>query len=394
LVESVISALSTDTVRLEEQYAADEQRVLKDLDSMNIKIFSAMWKLGPRNLLEVSRHTGIPFTSVYHRIERLESKVDGPLAHIIPKVSKLGMMRVVVLVTARLGCEDAVTHALKLPNLWASVNSCEGTFTHDSVHYVPVQYISEFRNYVHKLAETGLIKRFRILVTGDYIPNFPDFSYYDAAHHEWRFTWDQWFTEIADGTSTVSIDDPSSYEIVTDKKDILIIKELEKDARKSFSELAPVAGISLHGVKYHFDKRLAPAGILKGYQFNVVPFPKEVSAFHEMMLEFNSKLDLDKFYSVVPRMFFIIGISKIPKRNAILIRTYILNSQLPKLYALFSQLAKAGMLQSYSVIRKDLRSRVSQSVSYELFDENKGWTCDFDKCLMDLDKLSANYMIR
>ena len=393
MVESRVSALATDTVRLEEQYAAVEQKILKDLDSMNIKIFSAMWKLGPRNLLEVSRQTGIPFTSVYHRIERLESK-SGPLAYVIPKISKLGMMRVVVLATARLGCEDAVTQALKVPNLWEAINPCEGTFTHDSVHYVPVQFISEFRNYIHKLAESGLIKRFRILVTGDYTPNFPDFSYYDADLHEWKFPWDQWFTEITNATPSSCVDDPPSYDIMTDKKDILILKELEKDARKSFSELAPIAGVSLHGVKYHFDKRLAPAGILRDYQFNVVPYPKEVSAFHEIMLEFNNKLDLDKFCTVISRMFFVIGISKVLKRNAILIRTYILNSQLPKLYALFSQLAKAGMLQSYSAIRKDLKNRVAQTVSYELFDENKGWNCDFDKYLRELDKLRANYIVQ
>jgi len=389
LVESLVSSLSTDTVRFEEEYRAAEQKILKHLDSMNIKIFSAMWKLGPRNLLEVSRQTGIPFTSVYHRIERIESK-SNPVAYIIPKVSKLGMMRVVVLVTARLGCEDAVTHALKLPNLWAAINSCEGTFTHDSVHYVPVQYISEFRKYMNRLGETGLIKRFRILVTGDYIPNFPDFNYYNAPAHEWTFPWDQWFNEIINATPITHIDDPLSYEVVADKKDILIIKELEKDGRKSFSDLAPVAGISLHGVKNHFDKRLTPAGILQHYQFNVVPYPKEVSAFHEIMLEFHTKLDLDKFYSNIPCMFFIIGASKILKRNAILLRTYTLNSELPKLYAFFSQLAKAGLLQSYSAIRKDLRSRVVQTVSYELFDDNKGWTCDFQKNLSELEKLRAN----
>ena len=389
MAESLVSSLSTDTVRFEEEYWADEQKILKHLDSMNIRIFSAMWKLGPRNLLEVSRRTGIPFTSVYHRIERIESK-SSPIAYIIPKISKLGMMRVVVLVTARLGCEDTVTYALKLPNLWAAINLCEGTFTHDSVHYVPAQYISEFKKYMNKLGETGLIKRFRILVTGDYIPNFPDFSYYNATVHEWTFPWDQWFTEITNAAPTTHIDDPLSYEIVTDKKDILIIKELEKDGRKSFSDLAPVAGISLHGVKYHFDKRLTPAGILQHYQFNVVPYPKEVSAFHEIMLEFHTKLDLDKFYSNIRRMFFIIGASKILKRNAILLRTYTLNSELPKLYAFFSQLAKAGLLRSYSAIRKDFRSRIVQTVSYELFDDNKGWTCDFQKNLSELEKLRAN----
>jgi len=392
VVESIVSALATDTVRLEEQYAAVEQKILKDLDSMNIKIFSAMWSLGPRNLLEVSRQTGIPFTSVYHRIERLESK-SGPVAQVIPKVSKLGMMRVVVLAAARLGCEDTVTQALRVPNLWAFINPCEGAFTHDSVHYVPVKFISEFRKYVHKLAESGLVRRFRILVTGDYIPNFPDFSYYNSGLHEWKFPWNQWFNEITRATPSTFVDDPSSYDIVTDKKDILILKELEKDARKSFSELAPIAGVSLHGVKYHFDKRLAPAGMLRNYQFNVVPFPKEVSAFHEIMLEFNTKLDLDKFCSVLPRMFFIIGASKILRRNAILIRTNILNSQLPNLFTLFSQLARAGILQSYSAIRKDFRNRVGQTVSYELFDDNKGWNCDFDQHLKELDKLCANCVI-
>jgi len=392
LAESIVSSLTTDKVRLEEKYWADEQKILKHLDSMNIKIFSAMWKLGPRNLLEISRQTGIPFTSVYHRIERLESK-STPLAYVVPKISRLGMMRVVVLVTARLGCEDAVTQALKLPNLWSAVNSCEGTFTHDSVHYVPVQYISEFRTYLSKLAETGLIRRFKVLVTGDYIPNFPDFTYYSTTSHEWTFPWDQWFKQITDMTPTTDMNDPSSYEVMTDKKDILIIKELEKDGRLSFSELAPVVGVSLHGVKYHFDKRLTPTGILQHYQFNVVPFPKEVSAFHEIMLEFHSKLDLDKFASVIPRMFFIIGASKILKRNAILIRTYILNSELAKLHAFFSQLAKAGMLQSYSAIRKDLKSRVVQTVSYELFDDNKGWICDFEKTLRELDQLRSNCTI-
>ena len=154
-----------------------------------------MWKLGPRNLLEVARETGIPFTSVYHRVERIESK-SGELAYLEPKISKLGLVKVVVLASARLGCEEAVTQALKVPNLWTAINYCEGTFTHDSVHAVPVRYISEFRKYIRQLSESGLVKRFRIVMTGDYIPNFPDFNYYDPAAHEWKFTWDRWFNEV------------------------------------------------------------------------------------------------------------------------------------------------------------------------------------------------------
>ena len=384
------SVLRTETVRLEEQNAFVEQKILRDLDSMNIKIFSAMWKLGPRNLLEVARQTRIPFTSVYHRIERIESK-SGQLAYVVPRFSKLGLLRVVVLATARLGCEEAVTQALKAPNLWAAINSCEGTYTHDSVHGVPVQFIDEFREYINNIAQSGLIKRYDVILTGDYIPNFPDFSYYNPDLHEWTFPWNLWFSDIVNANPTSTISDPQTYDNPLDKKlvrtDMIIIRELELNARKSFSELAPKAGISLHGIKYHFDKKLVLEGIIQNIQFNVVPYPKEVSAFHEIMLEFNSKMDMDKFQSVLPRLFFVIGACKVLRRNAIMLRTYILEAQLPKLFGLFSQLAKAGMLQSYSVIRKDLQSRITQTISDELYDDEKGWTCDFQNCRMELSKL-------
>ena len=312
MTESILT-LTTERVRLKGQYAAIEQKILKNLDSMNIKIFSAMWKLGPRNLLEVSRQTGIPFTSVYHRVERIEK--EGELAYLVPKHSRLGMIRALVLATAHLGREEAVTQALKAPNLWQAVNSCEGSFTHDSVHAIPARFINDFREYMHQLAKSGLIRRYKIILTGDYVPNFPDFNYYDAVAHEWTFPWDQWFAEITSGDPGKSIDDPQGYDVSVDKKDLLIINELEINVRKSFAELAPKAGLSLHGVKYHFDKKLVPEGIIQNIQFNVVPYPKEVTAFHEIMLEFSSKLDMNKFYSVIPQLFFVIGTSKVLGRT-------------------------------------------------------------------------------
>jgi len=380
------SVLSTDTVRLEEQYSAVEQKILKNLDSMTIRIFSAMWKLGPRNLLEVARQTRIPFTSIYHKVERIESR-SGELAYLEPKISKLGLVKVVVLASARLGFEEAVTQALKVPNLWTAINYCEGTFTHDSVHAVPFRYLNEFRKYISQLRELDLIKRFRIIMTGDYTPNFPDFNYYDPAAHEWRFTWNRWFNELVGAKASTHLDDPHSYDVLVDKKDLLIIKELQINGRKSFAELAPIAGISLYGVKYHFDKKLVPAGIVQNYQFNIVPYPKELSAIHEIMIEFNGELPMDKFYSIIPKLFFVIGTSKILGQPSILLRTYILESQLPKLFVFFSQLAKAGLVHSYSAVRKDLQSRISQTIPYELFDDNKGWSCDFERYSKELTKL-------
>jgi DNA-binding Lrp family transcriptional regulator len=329
---------------------------------MAIKIFSAMWRYGPRNLLEVSRRTSIPFTSVYHRVERIESR-SGPIVELMPRLSKLGMVRIVALATARLGCEETVTRALTAPNLWSAIDSCEGSFTHDSVHSVPSKYENEFTDYLNHLSRIKLVTDLRIFPTGDYVPNFPDFSYYNPYQHEWAFPWDEWLLEIMHAKPTDPLLDPPSYETTADKKDLLIVKELQANARKSYSELAALLGITLYGVKYHFDKKLSPQGILTNFQFNVVPYAKEVSAFHEIMLEFENAETMQKFISTIPRLFFVIGFSKILKKDTILLRTYILESQLHRLFEFFSELAKANLLRSYSAIRKNLQSRRTQTIS-------------------------------
>jgi DNA-binding Lrp family transcriptional regulator len=388
--KNMSTTLSTDKIRLEEQYAGVAQKILRELDAMAIRIFSAMWRYGPRNLLEVSRRTNIPFTSVYHRIERIESR-SGPIVELMPRLSKLGMIRIMVLATARLGCEDAVTRALTAPNLWSAIDSCEGNFTHDSVHSVPVRYVNEFADYLQHLSKTNLVSDLRIIRTGDYVPNFPDFSYYNPHRHEWSFPWADWLFEIIHAEPTSTLLDPVSYETDADKKDLLIVKELQTNARKSYSELASLLGITLYGVKYHFDKKLIPQGITTRFQFNVAPYAKEISAFHEIMLEFENAACMDKFVSTIPRLFFVIGFSKVLSQDAILLRTYLLESQLHRLFEFFSELARSNILRSYSAIRKNLQSRRTQTISYELYDERDGWKIDFQKLHGQLLELSKQF---
>jgi DNA-binding Lrp family transcriptional regulator len=379
----VLRQLCTEKVRLTEQYAGVEQKILRELDPMAIKILSAMWKYGPRNLLEISRRTGIPFTSVYHRVERIESK-SGPIVYVVPKLSKIGMVRVLVLATVRLGCEDAVTRALTAPNLWSAIESCEGNFTCASTHSVPVSSLGSFTDYVSDLCQIGLVTDMKVIPLGDYVPNFPNFIYYDPSRQEWTFPWNIWLRKIFAAEPTETLCDPLSYSTDVDEKDLLIVRKLEANARKTYSELAPVLGISLYGVKYHFDKKLTPSGIVSDFQFNVVPYPKEVSALHEIMLDFDDSLSMNKFVSAIPDLFFVVGFAKVLGKNAILLRTYILESQLPRLFMFFSELAKANVLRSYSAIRKDIQSRRTQTISHELFDKEKGWMVDFDKLRREL----------
>jgi len=360
------------------------REIAKQLDRTNIRIISAMWKLGPRNLLEVSRRTGIPFTSVYHRVAKLEEK-SKRLVYLTPQLSKLGMMRVVVLVTASPGSEERVTAALKIPNLWRSINPCEGTFTHLSIQAIPVKFLRQFKTYVRRLSEIGLIRQSRVILTGEYIPNFPNFRYYDAASNKWTFQWERWLAALKKKPSR-TIDDPEGYDMLVSKKDLLIVKELEKNARLSFADLAPLLGISLQGVKYHYDKKLIANGIVKYFTYDILPYPEEVSASHEILLEFTSNLAMKRFFHLIDDLFFVLGVAKVLNRNALLVRTFTLQTQLSNMFAFFSRMARKGALESYSAVRQDFNGRERQTVSYELFDDKMGWQFDLKKCLYELSR--------
>jgi hypothetical protein len=107
------------------------------------------------------------------------------------------------------------------------------------------------------------------------------------------------------------------------------------------------------------------------------------------MLEFASSSSLNKFVSLIGDLFFIIGFSKVLRKNTLMIRTTILQSQLLNMFDFFSEMAKARMLNSFSSVRLDFSARRTQTISYELFDDEKGWTFDLSRCLTELRRLRA-----
>ena len=364
----------------------------KQLDRTNVKILSAMWKYGPRNLLEVSRRTGIPFTSVYHRVAKLEAK-SKRIAILIPQASRLGLVRAVVLASANPGCEDKVTEALKVPGYWRSINRCEGMFTHFSVQLIPMKFLRQFRQYIRRLQELDLVGKSTIILTGDYIPNFPDFTYYSPTNNEWTFEWGRWRSAMGRKPAQ-TIEDPENYDKRADKKDMLIVKELEQNGRRSFADLSPLLGISLQGVKYHYDKKLLPSGIVKYFGIDVKPFPEGVSASHEILLNFRNTQSMNRFFSIRSDLFFVLGVSKVLHQNGLIVRSYILQNRVPTLFTFLSQMAQAGYLESYSAIRQNLVDGDVQAIPYQRYDEEKGWDFDLRKYSAELSKLARTRTIR
>jgi DNA-binding Lrp family transcriptional regulator len=364
-MKRAVRQLETETVIIADAFKSF-RRINKQLDPVNMKILLTMWKIGPRNLLEIARTLHMPFTSVHRRVQALENE-SGRVAYLIPRLSRLGMTRLVVLVSAKTGYEEQTALALKLPNLWRSINSCEGHFTHQSVHAVPVKYLNDFTTYMRQLLKVGLVTRLRIIRTGEQYSNFPNFKYYDFKTNKWTLPWGKWLEQMVRSKPSEEELDPADYSTVIDKRDLIIVKELEKNARKTFAEIAKTIGISLQAVKQRFDKKLVPRGIIGNYAIDVIPYPMEVSAYHEVMLEFPSERTLRQFFNFRDKLFFILGTSKELHRNALVIRTCILESQAQNMFKFFSAMAKAKLLTSFSAVRMSLANREPQVIFDSIF---------------------------
>jgi len=378
-----------ETVRVFDRYAWNNKsirEVSKQLDPTNIKILSTMAQLGPRNLLDVARLTGIPFTTVYHRISQIESK-SGKMVSLIPNVSKLGMTRLVVLVAAKPGLEDTVTQALRIPNYWRVIERCEGTFTHHSIQTVPVKFLKAFKDYISTMYAMNLIKSFRIIQTSDSYSVFPDFSNYNSAMGEWTFHWDEWLNDLTMKTPTKTIQDQQGDPMSVAKIDVDIISYLEEDGRMNFTDIAKRINASPQSVKYHYDNRLVPSGAVGQFHFDVAPYPVEFSAYHEFMLEFVDSTAMNRFFSLAENLFFVDHVSKALRKTTLIVRTRMINSQVENMFAFFSEMVNVGLLISYSAVRLNLNSRLHQTISCELFDDTEGWKWDVYDVLLELNRL-------
>jgi DNA-binding Lrp family transcriptional regulator len=155
----------------------------------------------------------------------------------------------------------------------------------------------------------------------------------------------------------------------------------------TFTEIAEKINASAQTVKYHYDKRLLSTGVAEKFDFLLTPYPLEISACHECMLEFVDAASMNRFFSVAKKLFFIHHLAKARRKNTLLVRTRIVHSQVENMFTFFSEMVNAGQLISYSAVRLNLNSRLQQTISYELFDDVSGWRWDVYGLLLELNKL-------
>jgi len=347
-------------------------KLMYALDEANIRILTLMHELGPRNLLEVARAAGLPPTSVYDRARKLEERLKA-LSTANLDHSKLGLRKCVTLVESNPGMEEYVTEALAVPNYWKTITRCEGGFTHYGLHAIPDGRSHEFEKYVNRIEDLGLVRKHETVWVTDYHYAFPNFRLYDPVNRSWSFEWDRWGQRIKERRSSKVIHDPPVFSNEADRTDILILTELEIDARAKFSDISKLLGITLQAVKHRYDKRIVPRGLIKEFVMTVLPYPYELSDLYEVLLAFEDEEGMNAFFGVCGEMFPILRTVKVLGERKLSVRAYSPRNETGRLFSMLSGLARSGLVADYSAVRIRPETQTQQTISAELFENKTGW---------------------
>jgi len=365
-------------------------RYLKMLDPTNAKIIEGLGKQGPRNVFSLAKSIRLPPTTVAFRLKKLIK--EGYLTiRTNLDYSRMGMRKAVLIAEAAHGREDKLQKALENIDYWTYITRCYGKFSgFYALFAFPAQHKDELEKYMNETAKTGAMSRYMFSWTTNLCEVVPDFGWFDFERKSWGFPWKQWIQEVLSASEKLppSLRDPRAYPILVDQTDVLLLKELEKDGSTKFANLAKVAKITPQGVRYRYHKHVVRRNLIADYQIAHLPYPLQVSDMCSFTIDFVKEAALAKFANTLRNKPFTITYGKVLEKNSLLLHTYTPKMEFSNFIESLNRLAEKDVIRSYFYVTLDLLAFKRQTMSYELFKDNK-WTYDSREKLARLRKITS-----
>src|SRR6266849_6070379 len=326
-----LSTISAD------DYFDDIHRIISLLDEENITILRTMKEHGPRNLLGIARK------------------------------------------------------ALKIPGFWLRVARCIGDCNgYYSLHGIPTANRQEFELYLEQLLERGLLKNYRVFWIGDTKFPLTNFDYYKPKDRTWKFDWREWLNSFATSRAKPDSGKQSSQPVSFDKKDLIILKELVKNARTTLADLSKLLSLTLPAAKYRFD-RLVERGLIQEWVIDLLPYAPQISELAEVRLDFKNENLMRGAESVLESLPIVQSYSPITGLNSMTTRLYLPRSEVSNLHTFLSLLVSKGVLTSYSYIVIDATTITAQTFAYKDYDDESGWKYTGREYLKAVDNMMPKW---
>ena len=366
----------------------------KRLDSIDIKILEALGVYGPRSISKVARNIDMPTSTVRDRIKILKSHFSLLLQAKVYHTF-IGLKKAFVFARAAPGHERLLWECMRANDYWfyltARYDVAESFY---GIYGIPINHIHEFEQFVKQMKELGVALSIDLSwSTCIQEVSFTD-EWYNHGLQAWSFKWDKWIDEIENqGTSLpATLVEPKSYPQKADKIDIIILKELYKDAECKLSDIANLLRISSQRVQYHFENHVISKGLIEGYTV-FLPHFEDASETYCFRFHFCSKDSMAKFALSFQGKPFVRSIGKIIGENALFVHIYLPRKEFRGFTDSLSKLIKTDAIEHYDYAIEDLSRKQAETIPYQLF-KKKSWIYDHEVHLRKLHEITGKSSIQ
>src|SRR5260370_2211953 len=113
-------------------------------------------------------------------------------------------------------------------------------------------------------------------------------DYNKTKDRTWKFDWREWLNSFASSRAKPESGKQSPQLVSFDKKDLIILKELVKNARTTLADLSKLLSLTLPAAKYRFD-RLVERGLIQEWVIDLLPYAPQISELAEVRLDFKNE---------------------------------------------------------------------------------------------------------
>jgi len=359
------------------------------LDPINAKIIWGLGKHDPRNLLSLAKKIGLPPTTVTFRVKKLMKegflKVGAKL-----NAPKLGLSKAVLIAETNHGLADTLQKTIENIGYWSYITRCYGKFNgFYAVFSFPSEYRAALEDYFERANQLGAMSNYVLFWTTNIFEVAPNFDWFDFERKAWNFPWHKWVNEVLRSSAQPSehLADPKSYEVEVDYKDLLILKELEKNGLEDFTRLSKVVKITPQAVRYRFHEHIAKRKLITEYEINIFPYPLQVSDLCTFVFDFPKSSALAKFVNSFEGKPFVLSYAKVIGKNSLLAHCYVPKTEFSNFIESLNRLTTEEIIQDFFHVSLDIPSFKRQTVSYEYFQDD-AWVYSHAEEIKKLTKMA------
>jgi DNA-binding Lrp family transcriptional regulator len=362
---------------------------MKLINQTNAEIIGALSKHDPRNISAISKDVGLPNSTMAFRIKKLIKNLNLEINARVD-FNKIGLTRAIVF---------AETHPAKWNKLWnimenmgclTYLTKCHGRiYGCYAIFAFPASKETKLEEYFKELKNMNIISSFQLFWTTNLCEVHPNFKWYDFEKKKWTFLWEQWTNEIYKASESLPepLKDPKEYPIKADKKDLLLLSQLEKNGILSYEELAKIADMNPRTVAYRYKKHLTDRKLILDHMVWFLPYPNDISDACSFVIEFESEKSLAKFANTLDETPFVLSYAKVIASRFLIINTYIPKAEFTNFINSLNTLAEDQLIINYFHVTLTLDPHKRGGIPHQYF-KNKAWKCNLEDNIKPLSEIT------